>query len=112
VYHVLQKAQGSAVPIFLGAINLDKFYFVHGVGEIRHMLIMTWGGEPIRISHDEIIAHEIDRSKNEILSLGVVHQDLRLDNILWNAELGRALIIDFHCSKLDHRATKKRPRLL
>ncbi|PYH88143.1 hypothetical protein BO71DRAFT_423891 [Aspergillus ellipticus CBS 707.79] len=102
VYRVLQKAQGSAVPIFPGAINLHKFYFVHGVAEIRHMLIMAWGGEPIRISHDEMIAHEIDRSKNEILSLGVVHQDLRLDSILWNAEFGRALIIDFHCSKLDH----------
>lgn len=41
----------------------------------------------------------------------VLHQDLRLANFLWNAELGRALIIDFHLSDLDRRLMKKRMRL-
>jgi hypothetical protein len=43
VYRLLRQAQGSAVPVFLGMVNLAKFYFVHGVGKIRHMLIMAWG---------------------------------------------------------------------
>lgn len=43
VYSVLQQAQGSAVPVFLGAINLAKIYFLHGAEEIRHMLLMVWG---------------------------------------------------------------------
>ncbi|KAF7590999.1 hypothetical protein BBP40_002141 [Aspergillus hancockii] len=46
----------------------------------------------------------------KIRSLGVLHQDLRPENMLWNAELGRILIIDFH-SELDSRPTKKRMRL-
>ena len=45
VYHVLQQAQGSAVPVFLGAIDMMKTYFFHGAGAIRHMLLMAWGGE-------------------------------------------------------------------
>jgi len=47
VYRVLQQVQGSAVPVFLGAIDLEKTYFLHGVGAIRHMLLVWWGGKPI-----------------------------------------------------------------
>ncbi|KAH8434443.1 uncharacterized protein LDX57_012090 [Aspergillus melleus] len=39
-YGVLKDAQGSAVPVFLGAINLAQTYFLHGAGRIRHMLLM------------------------------------------------------------------------
>ena len=75
------------------------------------MLIMAWAGEPIsKIKHVELLDRETSRSKNEIRSLGVLHRDLRLDNFLWNAELGRALIIDFHLSDLDRRLMKKRMR--
>ncbi|KAI2825401.1 hypothetical protein CBS147321_1049 [Aspergillus niger] len=109
VYRVLNQVQGSAVPVFLGAIDLAKSYYLHGAGEIRHMLIMAWGGEPI--GHDQTFALEIARSKKEIYSLGVLHHDLRRDNILWNAELGRALIIDFHCSELKHQPMRKRADL-
>lgn len=45
IYQILRKAQGSAVPVFLGTIDLAKFYFLHGAGEVRHMLVMGWGGE-------------------------------------------------------------------
>ncbi|PYH96874.1 hypothetical protein BO71DRAFT_319876, partial [Aspergillus ellipticus CBS 707.79] len=30
IYGVLLRVQGSAVPVFLGKLDLDKFYFVHG----------------------------------------------------------------------------------
>ncbi|OJD09971.1 hypothetical protein AJ78_08824 [Emergomyces pasteurianus Ep9510] len=38
IYRVLQKAQCSAVPVFLGTIDLKLFLFLHGAGDIRHML--------------------------------------------------------------------------
>lgn len=110
VYRVLQRAQGSAVPVFLGAINLTQIYFLHGAGEIRHMLLMGWGGESVgHITLNETIERAMSRSAKEIRSLGVLHQDLRPENILWNAELNRALIIDFHRCTMDRRPMHKLP---
>lgn len=66
------------------------------------MLLMAWGGESIGTMEGSL-NHEIRRSRREIRMSGVVHRDLRLENMLWNGELGRVLIIDFHRSRLDHR---------
>ncbi|KAL4888044.1 hypothetical protein BDV59DRAFT_211562 [Aspergillus ambiguus] len=112
-YGVLKCAQGSAVPVFLGAINLAQTYFLHGAGRIRHMLLMGWGGESVgHTTLDKAIQRAIHRSVNEIRRFGVVHQDLRPDNILWNAELQRALIIDFHLCTLDRPPLDRRPGAL
>ena len=81
------------------------------------MLLMGWGGKPISSIknmpscpefNEEELNREISRSVKKIRSLGVLHEDLRLDNILWNTELRRALIIDFHWAKLDRRLKRKR----
>ncbi|KAE8307944.1 hypothetical protein BDV41DRAFT_583967 [Aspergillus transmontanensis] len=95
IYRILWRVQGRAVPVFLGTIDLAMIYFLHGAGQI----------------HVEAIRYEISWSQKKIRSLGVIHQDLRSDNMLWNAELGRVLIIDFHRSQLDSRPMKKRMKL-
>ncbi|KAJ5420097.1 hypothetical protein N7465_002616 [Penicillium sp. CMV-2018d] len=108
VYRILRRAQGSAVPVFLGTIDLAKIYFLHGAGEIRHMLVMGWGGEnTAEMEIEPWLSREIRRSTKEIKALGIVHDDLRYDNILWNKELGRALIIDFHRATLRTRPLKR-----
>ncbi|KAK9366303.1 hypothetical protein V1509DRAFT_583526 [Lipomyces kononenkoae] len=113
VYRILQKAQGSAVPVFLGAIDLKMIYFLHGGAEIRHMLLMAWGGKDTSgLEHSEALLREIWRSEKEIRALGVVHEDFRFHNALWNEELGRALIIDFHRAKLAPRLMEKRKSLI
>ncbi|PYH99454.1 hypothetical protein BO71DRAFT_415543 [Aspergillus ellipticus CBS 707.79] len=113
VYRILQRAQGSAVPVFLSAINLAQIYFLHGAGKIRHILLMGWGGISMsHITRDKAIQHAISQSVKEIRSLGICYQDLRPENILWNAELKRALIIDFHQSTLERRPKHKQPVLL
>lgn len=61
------------------------------------MLLMGWAGESIaKIEPTSWLRREIRRSRKEIHPLGVLHQDLQPDNIIWNDEVGRALIIDFH----------------
>jgi hypothetical protein len=78
-YHVLQRAQASAVPVFLGAINLAKIYFLHGAGEIRHMLLMAWGSENLgKLRQQPKMQLGISRSILGIRRLGVIHRDLRL----------------------------------
>ncbi|KAI2786805.1 hypothetical protein POX_g09199 [Penicillium oxalicum] len=109
VYTALKRVQGSAVPVFLGAINLAQIYFVHRAGSIRHMLLMGWGGESVgRTGLDRTVQHAISQSEKEIRRLGVVHHDLRQDNILWNAELRRALIIDFDWCTFHSRLQRRR----
>ncbi|KAJ6133114.1 hypothetical protein N7471_008329 [Penicillium samsonianum] len=111
VYQILRKAQASAVPIFLGTIDLAKTYFLHGAGEIRHMLVMGWGGDSTATMElTPGLLNHIHKSNKEIKALGIVHEDLRLDNVLWNEELGRALIIDFHRSTLKYRPAPERSR--
>ncbi|KID73435.1 Protein kinase-like domain protein, partial [Metarhizium brunneum ARSEF 3297] len=107
-YKILQKLQGGAVPVFLGSIDLAKWYFVIGAGEVRHMLIMACGGEEIsQIQYDQL-NDEIRRSEREIKSCGVIHGDLRRANMLWNEETRRVVIIDFHRAKLAARAPKRK----
>ena len=113
IYCILQCVQGSAVPVFLGRIDLAQVYFLHGAGEICHMLLMGWGGDSVGcIKHDENIQRVISRSEKQICSLGVFHQDLRPENILWNPDLKQALIIDFHQCTLNHRPIHRRPQSL
>uniref|UniRef100_A0A093UQK4 Putative mitochondrial chaperone BCS1-B n=1 Tax=Talaromyces marneffei PM1 TaxID=1077442 RepID=A0A093UQK4_TALMA len=111
IYRILRKAQGSAVPVFIGAIDLKRSYFLHGAGEIKHMLLMSWGGQMIGLK-ESALPHEISRSMRQIRKLGVVHEDLRNENMLWNDELGRVFIIDFHQSRIDCRPTRERVRSL
>ncbi|PYH91091.1 hypothetical protein BO71DRAFT_443423 [Aspergillus ellipticus CBS 707.79] len=114
IYQVLKAAQCSAVPVFLGTIDLSKTYFLHGAGAIRHMLLMAWGGHTLRkdTQVDEKLQQEITKSSKEILSLGVTHEDLRMQNILWNDELQRAQIIDFHLCQLNPQPVDKKLKAL
>ncbi|CAI7666200.1 unnamed protein product, partial [Penicillium bialowiezense] len=101
---VLQRTQGSAIPVFLGVINLAKTYFLHGARRICYMLLIGWGGESVgHTTLKKTIQDTISWLVKEIHHYGIVHQDLCLDNILWNAELKQALIIDFHLCTLDHQ---------
>jgi len=99
-YKILDSVQGSVVPVFLGAIDMAQSYFLHGAGEIQHMLLMSWGGEPLAESQWETKLHAVKRSHGKIHKLGVRHGDVRPPNTLWNSELNRVLIIDFHKSEL------------
>ncbi|KAK9482246.1 hypothetical protein V1527DRAFT_34245, partial [Lipomyces starkeyi] len=60
-----------------------------------------WAGEQANLVKEEKeLWGEIRRSVHEIRELGVQHEDLHWSNILWNSQVGRVQIIDFHRSKL------------
>lgn len=103
-YQILQEVQGSAVPVFLGSISraTGAYYYPYFPTGFRHMLLLAWEAtcsrpwvkSPTHLS-------ESTRSQVEVLRLGVIHHSLHDKNILWNEELNRALIIDFHRFQLD-----------
>jgi hypothetical protein len=102
-YKVLGSAQGIATTVFLGAIDMAQSYFLHVAGEIQHMLLMAWGGEPLTRSQWQTKLHAVKKSHGKIHELGVRHGDVRPPNTLWNSELNRVLIIDFHKSELTKK---------
>ncbi|KAJ6037375.1 hypothetical protein N7540_001654 [Penicillium herquei] len=111
VYQILRKAQGSAVPVFLGTIDLAKTYHLDGAGPIKHMLVMGFAGErTATMDLTPELRREIKRSQKEIESLGIIHDDLRRENVLWCEELKRALIIDFHGATLKSRPSLQEPK--
>ncbi|KAF4769974.1 hypothetical protein HAV15_011592 [Penicillium sp. str.  len=63
------RAQGSAIPVFLGVIDLANVYFLHGAGDIRHMLLMGWGGGDLsHLKPEKSLRPAIERSLKEINS--------------------------------------------
>ncbi|RAH63051.1 hypothetical protein BO85DRAFT_473678 [Aspergillus piperis CBS 112811] len=111
IYRILHQAQGSAVPVVLGTVDLRMAHFSNGT-EINHMLLMAWAGEQIDNCEDKSFKREVKRSEKEIRSLGVIHHNIQPQNALWNPELRRALIIDFDCSQLDSLPIEKRQLLM
>lgn len=109
-YKLLAKAQGSAVPVFLGSIDLKMTYFFCG-SEIKHMLLMSWAGNavtPEQMRNDNVLS-ELRKSCHEIRKRGVIHGDSRWANYLWNPITCRVQIIDFHkisLARKDHTLNK------
>ena len=86
VYEQLEEVQGSAVPVCLGNMDLDRTYYLDVGVRIVHMLYMAWGGNSL---YDEtpsisalLLEHEKRRSIDEVSRFFVSHKDNRLANML------------------------------
>ena len=99
IYERLRSIQGIYVPVHLGNIDLDRPYFYDGITEIVHMMFLSFGGQLIsrHISADNrpYLTEQVKRSIQAVHRLGVLHRDAEPRNILWNAEVGQAMVIDF-----------------
>ncbi|KAK1837983.1 hypothetical protein CCHR01_19394 [Colletotrichum chrysophilum] len=108
VYKRLRPVQGIHVPVFLGAIDLRPLnrtdYYDHRV-YVVHMTFLSWGGHGLsatgsidgRHGHLEEMAV---RSWRAIHYQGVVHKDMRVENMLFNEEVEGVMIIDFERAQL------------
>jgi len=94
MYDRLQSIQGKMIPVYLGNINLDRPWRDLGV-RIIHMLLMSWGGERVdKVKGARSFKMDIKQFEGEIAQLGVQHEDLILDNMLWNEEADGMMFID------------------
>jgi serine/threonine protein kinase len=119
VYQRLQNLQGMCVPVFLGAADLDWPYRYDFQVRVVHMIFLSWGGDCIdggscakrSLSKDEQRkrSYQVIRSVRAIHNQGVVHADIRKDNVLWRAETEQAIIIDFERAELVDLRSPLRP---
>ncbi|CZR37681.1 uncharacterized protein FPRO_07128 [Fusarium proliferatum ET1] len=108
VYGRLSRLQGRDVPIFLGAIDLRPmnkvYYYFHRV-YVVHMTFLSWGGDSLV---DALKSGDAPKNLQNMLitSLramyqeGVIHRDVRLENMLFNREVNRVMMIDFERASL------------
>ena len=76
------------------------------------MMILSWSG--IRLDRSNAL-QQVDRNRldsmvvqslRSVHQAGIIHQDARPVNMLWNEELGRVMIIDFERSLIIDRVRK------
>ncbi|KAF1809208.1 hypothetical protein P152DRAFT_172672 [Eremomyces bilateralis CBS 781.70] len=100
LYDSLRPIQGSGiVPVYLGNIDLSTPYYYEGIAKLDHMMLMSFGGEllstHLTTENRPRILRLIRSSIQAVASLGIVHNDLALRNMLWNEETGKVMLIDF-----------------
>jgi hypothetical protein len=110
MYERFAHRQGSVVPVYLGNMDLNRTYYLDVGVRIIHMLYMAWGGECLHYYTPSvppaILAKEKQRSLEEVLHLNILHNDIRLANMLWNVETQRVMLIDFERSTVQRRKQK------
>lgn len=108
VYQRLKRCQGVYVPVFLGFIDLRSmnktYYYDHRV-YVVHLTLLSWGGCPINAvnrtcGRKKYLEKETIRSLRAMHQEGIVHNDVRLANMLFNSETDGIMMIDFERSLL------------
>ncbi|KID83887.1 Protein kinase-like domain protein [Metarhizium guizhouense ARSEF 977] len=100
VYRRLDDLQGVIVPVFLGAIDLrsmNKTYFLDLRVYIVHLTFLAWGGESLYEAQGAayITEQQVKGSLRAIHQHGVIHNDVRAENILLCRETNEVMMIDF-----------------
>lgn len=106
VYRRLVTLQGTHIPICLGSIDLDEpFYYDTGV-RIMHFILLSWAGKCLDDSKtapgtdEQTWTSDLVCAINAIHGAGVLHQDIRMPNLLWNDETKQVMVIDFERAEI------------
>ncbi|KAJ5291435.1 hypothetical protein N7478_000686 [Penicillium angulare] len=111
IYNKLRSIQGQYVPIYFGSIDLDHPYSYDGIAYLRHMMLLTPGGQSLDHSLSEmdrdLLVSKIKESISAIHSLGVIHNDPAPRNWKYNKETDSVVFFDFERAE----TIKQRPIL-
>jgi hypothetical protein len=107
-YKRLRPIQGVNVPVFLGAIDLrsmNKIYYYDHRVYIVYLIFLSWGGYHMDSagavnSKKKLLLNNAVRSLRAIHQQGVIHKDVRLENMLFNPEVNGIMMIDFERASL------------
>lgn len=80
--HRLKSLQGQSVPVYLGSIDVDLVIrWAIGADQIVHMMLMSWSGDTI--PETEVPILEVNRTLQEVILRGVIHNDVFKDSRDW-----------------------------
>ncbi|KAJ2894395.1 hypothetical protein MKZ38_007561 [Zalerion maritima] len=97
MYDRLQVIQGKHIPVCLGNINLVLPYY-YDSGVYVHFMFLSWAGRPLFHCVQPNKAGVVDAvttAYREIHKLRVLHRDAEPRNILYNADSGNLMVVDF-----------------
>ncbi|RDA88447.1 hypothetical protein CP532_6623 [Ophiocordyceps camponoti-leonardi (nom. inval.)] len=108
VYERLRPIQGKHVPVCLGLVDLrtfDRAYFYPFGYNITHMMFLAWGGTAAnRIGLDnegiQAVEEKADKALKACHDLGVIHEDIRLANMVVSEEGDKVMMIDFERAEI------------
>ncbi|KAI8954159.1 hypothetical protein F4801DRAFT_534524 [Xylaria longipes] len=106
VYDQLRTIQGKHVPVCLGNVDLVLPYYYDG-GVFEHFLFLGWAGRPLfdlpRDANKPAIVDAVSAGFKSIHKLHVLHGDAEPHNILYDADNGDVMIVDFERARLLNR---------
>ena len=106
VYNHIKSLQGVYVPVCLGLVDLVHPYFYDIGVQIRHVLLLSYGGEPLPPRIVKSISpgnqwwknSDVKWAVDAVRACGIDHQDIRVPNLLWDNNKQRVMLIDFERS--------------
>ncbi|KAJ8105157.1 hypothetical protein ONZ43_g7538 [Nemania bipapillata] len=105
IYERLVSLQGVHIPVFLGAVDLqslNRTYYYDFDVDIVHLCFLSWGGlhlEDVQHPDKYTLQPMAVEALSAIHQQGVAHRDARYENILFNPQTGRIMLIDFERSQ-------------
>lgn len=108
IYRQLKPLQGIHIPVCLGSTSLPVEYRILDYAKIAQLLFLSDAGDPI-VNHmnranEPNIDSSLHKAISAIHSLGVLHCDLHLHNILWDehadSDDDALQVVDFERSEI------------
>ncbi|EQL01174.1 hypothetical protein G6O67_000997 [Ophiocordyceps sinensis] len=102
IYGRLAPIQGKHVPVCLGTVNLVlPWYWNSGV--YLHFLFLSWGGLPLHRDQQKLVKSDLEAAVGTIFKAlhrhRVLHRDAEPRNMVYNADSGALMLIDFERSE-------------
>ncbi|OAA63384.1 metalloprotease m41 [Niveomyces insectorum RCEF 264] len=104
VYEGLAAFQGRLVPVCMGMIDLVYPFPLQSLAKVSHMLLLSWAGPDLICLRPRPpgvdLEEEVWKTNAELEGAGLDNDDVRHDNLTWNAEARRVMQIDFDQARI------------
>ncbi|KAG6091775.1 hypothetical protein E4U31_007213 [Claviceps sp. LM219 group G6] len=112
IYERLEPIQGEYVPVFLGAVNLDKdndrdfvwdgIFDAYRSSDVKQMILLSWGGVPLeRDQRGQLGGLSLEKGVQALQAVhdtGVLHRDGQSGHVLYNPETNGIMLVNFELS--------------